>query len=709
MYEKSEGLSGQSDEKIWKQVTNTSTPQRYRQTTINRTPVQPETLHIDTLTQSIMCGITGYWTPGGLVNDAGRMLEKMTKTLHHRGPDGYGYHLDPKNGLAMGHARLSIIDLHTGDQPLFSNDRKDVLTVNGEFYDYKHIRTGLCLEGDKFATRSDSEIALPLYRKYGLDFVNHLRGEFAFALYDGEDDKLILVRDRFGIKPLFYHIRDSKVFWGSEIKALFANPAIPKRFSSQAVLHQLMHTMVPGTSAFEDIHALRPGHMLVIRHRNGRLDIQDRKYWDMDFPREKDRDNSPDAGHFIQSTRETLTEAVLHRLEADVPVGCYLSGGIDSCSMLGMASSMQQSPVKAFTISFDNKDYDEAHIAREMAGKVGADQEQINLTAADLYGKNYVRTLWHAERAFYNTLGVAKLCMSKRVNACGYRVVITGEGSDELFGGYPAFKRDMLRYGLNGKSKAEAASAQKLLDETNKLFRGAILSEDIVSHPALESACGFTPSWIQPWIKTLALARPLLHDDVLHSLRDYDPIEAIADSFDRSQIEDRHVLDKTQYTWNKTMLECQILNWGGDRVDMANSMESRPAFLDHHLAEAAVRIPPHFRIQGNKEKWVLREAMKEILPTVLYEREKFAFMAPPSHTEVNKRIALYQLIAEYMNESAVRDAGLCDVKRLSAFLEGYRNDTDPVSLVRKDALINHLLGLHILYHQFVKNAMAGVT
>lgn len=649
-----------------------------------------------------MCGIAGYWNAGGLTSDAGWKLEKMTKTLYHRGPDGYGFHVDNEKGLAMGHARLSIIDLHTGTQPLYNHDKKNVLTVNGEFYEYKHIRTKLRLEGVDFTTKSDSEIALPLYEKHGLDFVHHLRGEFAFVLYDGKEDRLIMVRDRFGIKPLFYHIQDSAVYWGSEIKALFAHPDVPRKFSSEAVLHQLMHTMVPGTSAFKDIHALKPGHMLIIQRRNGRLDIQDRKYWDMDFPKEHERDTSRSAEYHIERTREELMEAVKHRLEADVPVGCYLSGGIDSCSMLGMASSMQQSPVKAFTISFDSKDYDEAHIAKEMADRVKADQEQINLTAAELYGQNYVKTLWHAERTFYNTLGVAKWCMSKRVNECGYRVVVTGEGSDELFGGYPAFKRDMLYHGVKGNNKEEVESYKKLMDQTNKLFKGAILSEEMISHPALQEICGFTPSWIQPWIKTLAIARPLLHDDLLEEIKQYDPIEAIAHTFDKGQLDGRHVLDKAQYTWSKTMLECQILNWGGDRVDMANSMESRPAFLDHHVAEAAREIPPHLRIHGNTEKWVLREAMKNILPAVLYEREKFAFMAPPGHTEMKKRVALQQLIDEYMNEQAIKEVGLFDHDRLISFLDGYRNDTDAVSLVRKDALINHVLGLHILHHHFIK-------
>lgn len=647
-----------------------------------------------------MCGIAGYWRPGHSADNR-HLAERMIKTLHHRGPDGYGFHVDDGKGLAMAHARLSIIDLHTGDQPLYSGDRSNILTVNGEFYDYKRIRTALRLDGAQFQTKSDSEIALPLYERNGLDFVKQLRGEFGFVLYDGSNNRLVLVRDRFGVKPLFYHFGENSIYWGSEVKALLAHPNIPAAFSKKAVLHQLMHTMVPGTTAFEDIHAVKPGHMLVIQAHGDRLELKEHKYWDMDFPAEDERDLSSPAEKHIATTREKLTEAVALRLEADVPVGCYLSGGIDSCSMLGLASSIQQSPVKAFTISFDNTDYDESAIAKEMADKVNADQEQISVGADELYGDNYVTTLWHAERTFYNTLGVAKWCMSRRVNECGYRVVVTGEGSDELYGGYPAFKRDMLRFGMNGKDKLEVEAWARLMDKTNSLFSGAILSEQTLSHPVMDEICGFTPSWIQPWMQTLELARPLLHDDVRDVLNAYDPISAIATSFDTGQLNDRHVLDKAQYTWIKTMLECQILNWGGDRVDMANSMESRPAFLDHHVAEAAKWVPPHFRIYGNIEKWVLREAMKNMLPEVLYKREKFAFMAPPGHTDNKKKHALDKLISEYMNEDMIRDVGLFDPKRLRAFITAYKADTDPVSLVRKDALINHLLGLHILWRQFI--------
>jgi asparagine synthase (glutamine-hydrolysing) len=648
-----------------------------------------------------MCGIAGFWTGSKNASDMDTNIRKMTTILKHRGPDGFGYHVDKNNGLALGHARLSIIDLETGDQPLFNNNKKHILTGNGEFYDYKRIRAELTCDGARFSTKSDSEIALHLYQGKGLDFVHDLRGEFAFALFDQDKERLILVRDRFGIKPLFYSVRGDTVYWGSEIKALLQHPQVTARLSPQATLHQLMHTMVPGQTAFKDIYALEPGHMMIIERKDARLKIRQQKYWDLTFPKKQENKKRLSEQEYIEQVRDQLLQAVSLRLEADVPVGCYLSGGIDSCSMLGLASSVQQSPVKAYTISFDHEDYDEGAIATEMARMVQADQEMLNLNHDDLYGENYIKTVWHAERTFYNTLGVAKWCMSRRVNESGYKVVVTGEGSDELFGGYPAFKRDMIRFGLDPDS-AESREYQAQMEKSNSLFKGAILSEQLISHPAFDKLCGFTPSWIQPWMNTLQIARPLLNKDMLAELRDYDPIEAIADALDKDMIEDRHALDIAQYSWSKTMLECQILNWGGDRVDMANSMESRPAFLDHNVAETAVLIPADIRIKNNVEKWVLREAMKNILPEILYKREKFAFMAPPAHTREGKRQAVQMLISEYLCSKKIKEAGIFDENEIQTFISEYQLDTDNVSLVRKDALLNHILCLQILHEHFVQ-------
>lgn len=656
-----------------------------------------------------MCGIAGFFSAEALPEGAPAILAKQLDTLHHRGPDGRGTHVDRARGVAMGHTRLTIIDLHTGDQPLKGRRGHKVLTVNGELYDFKRHRALAMAEGERYSCKSDSEIALTLYDQHGLDFFPHLRGEFAFALFDGDRDEFLLVRDRFGIRPLFFHLSaDGRTLvYGSEAKSVLAHPEVPRVLDRRAALHQLMQVMEPGTSAFEGVQALAPGHFLRVRRRSGRLELSEQRYWDLDFPLAAERDASEsDEGH-IQRIREKLIESIVFRLEADVPVGCYLSGGIDSCCILGLATGAMQSPVKAFTISFDHDAYDEASIAREMALSMNADQEVINLQADDLYGENFVNTVWFAERTFYNTLGVAKYLMSRRVRECGYKSVITGEGSDELFGGYPAFKRDMFLHGLEGEPPERVAEYRAAMDRTNQLFTGAILAENEVRHPAWDALCGFTPSWIQPWMGTLELARPLLSDDAREELRDYDPIAAIAHRIDQRMLEGRHPLDKAQYTWSKTQLEGQILNWGGDRVDMANSMESRPAFLDHHVAEAAVRVPPHTRIRGNIEKWVLREAVKGVLPEVLYQREKFAFMAPPAHTDEKKKARVRELIDHYLSPAAVKSAGLLSPERVGAFVKQWDEGTDNVFLTRADTVLNHMLCLQIMHEQFVKGTGFG--
>ncbi len=651
-----------------------------------------------------MCGIAGVWQCAPIEAGIDTLLGDMLATIHHRGPDGTRIHVDRAAQLAMGHTRLAIIDLETGAQPLFDEPRERALTVNGEFYDYKRIRADLVSRGHRFATKSDSEIALPLYERRGLDFVDSLRGEFALALYDRAADRLVLARDRFGIKPLFYYADRERLIYASEIKALFAHPQVPRRMSAKGVLRQLMHVPVPGATAFEHVHKVKPGHMLVVSRRDGRLEVTERRYWDLDFPREHERDLGVAAETQIEQVREQMIEAVQLRLEADVPVGCYLSGGIDSCSILGLATAVQQSPVKAFTIGFDHQAYDESDVALEMAHAVRADHETFVMNAEDLYGDNYTRCLWHAERAFYNALGVAKWCLSERVRERGYKVVVTGEGADELFGGYPAFKRDMILHGMAGESPDEVSALQRQLYESNRIFKGAILSESSPTHPAMEALCGFTPSWIQPWLEASKVARPLLADDLLAQLEGYDPVEELAASLDASQFEGRHPLDKAQYTYTKTLLEVQVLGWSGDRADMANSIEARPAFLDHHVAELARTIPPSRRIHGMVEKWVLREAMHGILPERLYKRQKFAFMAPPPHTGPNRRKAVDRLIDQHMGRSQVADAGLFDPGRLDAFLQSYRVEHDPTALTRKDALLNHLLGLHMLHQRFVQGS-----
>lgn len=652
-----------------------------------------------------MCGIAGIYhkNPGQPVDR--QLLANMAAIQFHRGPDGFGVETFAEAGVGFSHARLSIIDLNEdrGKQPFVSADHRLLLAHNGEFYDYQKIRARLTALGDRFKTKSDSEIVLNLYPRDGMNaMLQQLRGEFAFSLYDRNEDALYLVRDRFGIKPLYWTETGEGVVFGSELKVLFAHPSVKREFSASGLYHQLMQTMVPGTTAFSGVHQVKPGYVVKISRNGSGMSVSEHCYWDMPFPTMAEREGESDnEAYWIEQVREGLLEAVDLRMVADVPVGCYLSGGIDSCSILGLAAAASQNPVKAFTISFDDDVYDEAPIATQMAEATGAEQDIMRLSGDELYG-HFEKTIWHTERTIYNTLAVAKLLMSQHVNHVKYKVVMTGEGSDELFGGYPAFRRDMILHGLDTLSDAERQSWEKALNESNEHFRGAMLARDEVENETLNKLIGFTPSCLQPWLACADHVPGILSAEYREALGSYKPGEAIANALNPDALEGRHPLDKAQYVWIKTMLEGQILTWGGDRVDMANSMEARPAFLDHHLAEMAARIPPGMRIKEKTEKYVLREAMKGILPDVLYKREKFAFMAPPAHTDQKKWSQMKKLADDFLSRESIEEAGLLDYDGVQQLFDYHESDRiSAAEQVQLDAVINHMLGVQMLHRHFV--------
>ncbi|MET1255543.1 asparagine synthase (glutamine-hydrolyzing) [Aliikangiella maris] len=651
-----------------------------------------------------MCGIAGVFHHAKNKSVDPQLLVNMAAIQYHRGPDDFGYVSPDELGMGMSHARLSIIDLNKerGRQPHISHDNNLFLVHNGEFYDFQRIRAQLTSLGDQFNSKSDSEIILHLFPRYGIEkTIEYLRGEFAFALFDKKDDCLYLVRDRFGIKPLYWTETEDGIVYGSELKVLFAHPKVKRELSAEGTYHQLIQVMVPGTTAFKGIHQVKPGHIIKVKRSNGQLNISEHKYWDINFPVAGEYVDHQDEHYYIDGVRENLLEAVQHRLQADVPVGCYLSGGIDSCSILGLSAAVRQDPVKAFTIGFDSKEYDETPIATEMAQQTNAEQIILKLSAEELY-QNFSRTIWHTERTIYNTLAVAKLLMSETVRKNHYKVVLTGEGSDELFAGYPAFRKDMFLYGLDDLPASLKKQWQQSLEDSNQLFKGAMLPREEFSSSAMEEVVGFTPTCLQSWLHCHDFGMQLLRPELRNQLHDYDAGRAIADTFDINQLDGRHPLDKAQYVWIKTMLEGQILTWGGDRVDMANSMEARPAFLDHHLAKFATEIPPQFRIKGATEKYVLREAMKGLLPETLYKRQKFAFMAPPAHTDNSKWKMMMNLMNEFASQSKVESAGVLDYSAINHLIQSH---DDPAmsrdQKVQLDAVLNHVLGVQLLHEHFI--------
>ncbi len=607
-----------------------------------------------------MCGITAVLSSQGEI--APDRLHAAAATLHHRGPDGRGVWRSPDGRVGLGHTRLSIIDLSTGDQPIANEDESIHIVVNGEFYDFERIRATLEARGHRFRTRSDSEIALHLYEDHGPECLHHLRGEYAFVIWDSRNQRLIAGRDRFGVKPLFYAEHAGALYFASEVKALHAM-GVPARWSPEMVYAGGF--LIPGErTLFQGVHAVPPGHYLRATRESHRL----HQYWDVDYP----RDDAPPAERsdreHIDGFREVLEESVKTRLRADVPVGCYLSGGIDSCAVLGLAARHHVGPVRAYTLTFTGAAYDEGAIAEEMARHAGAEFCPIAITQADL-ATHYRAAVIQSEIPFINGHTVAKYLLSRAVRANGYKVVLTGEGSDEILGGYPPFRRDMLLHHQQGQDPAEITRLLAELDAGNQVSRGLMMPS---GESDIGTACarilGFVPSWIEAQGGMRVRTQALMRDDFLAQHRGMDVLGSLLASLDvRHRLEGRNAVHVALYLWAKTMLPHYILSNLGDRMEMAHSIEGRVPFMDHHVAEYLQRVPVSLKIRGMTEKYILREAVKDVITDTVYRRQKHPFLSPPATLHQDE--PLHQLMQDTLRSSAAASVPFLDQAKLIAALD----------------------------------------
>src|SRR5213080_3484046 len=439
-----------------------------------------------------MCGIVAIFSPHTPI--AAGVLETATKSLRHRGPNGQRYWIAPDARVGLGHARLSIIDLATGDQPIANEDEKFQIIVNGEFYGYEAIQNELEQAGHRLRTRSDSEIALHLYEDFGAHCLQRLRGEFALVLWDSVNRTLFAARDRFGIKPLFYAFHGGTLYFASEVKALFA-AGVPARWNSESLYDCIGFGGHQTRTLFEGIFQIPPGHYMVATEKGMQLS----RYWDFDYPKAVDAAPSRSDAEYAEQFRQTLEEAVRIRLRADVPVGCYLSGGVDSCAVLGLAARHHPQPIRAFTLAFDRPEYDESEVAREMAVKAGAEFFPIPAKLDDL-SDHFADAIHQSEILCVNAHGVAKYLLSRAVREAGYKVVLTGEGSDEILGGYPPFRRDMLLYDSHGQDTEVVVRMLAELDTANPVSRGLLLPDgNSLPLGPVREALGFVPSWMEAY------------------------------------------------------------------------------------------------------------------------------------------------------------------------------------------------------------------
>ena len=563
-----------------------------------------------------MCGINGiaFPTNSGRQVDEARLVA-MRDILEHRGPDDGGVFVDGNIGL--GHRRLSIVDVAAGAQPMWNADRTLCIVYNGEVYNHVDHRDELIAKGYAFQNRSDTETILNLYQEYGRDCVDHLRGMFSFAIWDKRKKELFIARDRFGVKPLYYvHDADGSLFFASEIKALLAADAVKPEINFNALPDQFANHGTSGDETlFAGIKRLLPGHTMV--WNDGRLDV--REFWDLSFePKHTVRSDA----EYIEEWRDLFRESVRLRLMADVPLGMFLSGGIDSSAIAAMMSTMVDDPIKTFSVGFREREANELEYARLVAKKFGTDHHEITITP-DQFFEALPNLVWHEDEPIGFIASVPLYFVSKLAQQ-HVKVVLTGEGSDETLAGYGRYQKalSLLNYGEKYESVAPAfirnavrGGVATLPNVINRKLDRTFLSRDSDIESLFLDNFAVFPK---------AMQKDLFSRKVCERITDSNPYHLQNELISRSDADD--VLDKLLYADTKTYLHELLMKQ--DQMSMAASIESRVPFLDHKLVEFTARMPREMKLRGGTTKWILREAMKGILPPEIIDRPKMGFPVP---------------------------------------------------------------------------------
>lgn len=627
-----------------------------------------------------MCGIVAHISAGpGL---SGHHLSASLAAMAHRGPDGSGQWHSNDRMVSLGLTRLAVVDLAAGAQPIANEELSIHAVVNGEFYGYERIRRELEGQGHQFRTLVDSEVLVHLYERDGLDCLRHLRGEFSFVLWDQRRRRLFAARDRFGIKPLCWSLTPCGFSIASEAKALFAL-GVPAAWDACSFLHAASHHYLPpARTPFAGVSSLPPGHVLLVEmkpHEPVRAsDVRTFSYWDLDYPRDG-RGSGAHRDDAAGRVHQRLEEAVRLRLRADVPIACYLSGGIDSAAVLALAARESSTPIDCFTACFDGGPYDERGLAREMAESVRANFHEVEVTQ-DAILDALPEAVFFSEGLAINGHLTAKYLLSRAIRRVGYKVVLSGEGADEVLLGYPHFRRDLLISEGNG----DAAGTQARLVADNGLSAGMLIPDgDSLPLDAVRRRMGHVPSFLEAKATFGHRVIGLLSDDWRRYLTNWDPFDALLQHFDvPGQLEGRHPVEQSAYLWTKLALPSYILRTLGDGAEMANSVEGRLPFLDHVFFETVrdVRLP---LTSGEQEKSILRRAMRAQLPGAVLSRRKHPFLAPP----VSSRDRQFGFLRDMLSSKSFGAVPFFDQKRVVRWLDALKTQGAKVWTAADPALM----------------------
>lgn len=554
-----------------------------------------------------MCGIAGI-----LELDASRaapraVLRDMLRAIVHRGPDDQGELVDRE--LAMGMQRLSIIDLQDGQQPIFNESGRFAIVFNGEIYNYVELRKQLINRGHKFTTQGDTEVIIHLFEEFGPECLDHLRGMFAFALWDNEHRELFIARDRLGIKPLYYSLDGGKLRFASEIKSILADRGFPRSLDLQALSHYLSLKYVPAPrTMFAGVECLLPGHYMLVREGK----VEQHQYWDCSFKKLNREESEED---LLTELGRILRESVRLRLRSDVPFGAFLSGGVDSSIIVALMAEVMTEPVKTFSVGFDGAEgQDELPYALDVAQRFNCQHHTLTITAKD-FVEHAESVLWHLDQPIADQATVATHMVAALARK-HVKMVLTGEGGDELFAGYARYVGEQFRPRILSKLPFGGKYLRRLVRCLPGLRRGKI-AVNALTQPT--EATRFS-NWF-----------PLFGDDAKGELfgRYSTGLEAASEVFGAylKSTDADHSLDRMLYCDSKAWLVDYLL-LRGDKLTMANSLEARIPLLDHKLVEFAGRLPTAMKLKGKTRKYLLKRFAEKYLPHEIVHRKKQGFPIP---------------------------------------------------------------------------------
>jgi len=640
-----------------------------------------------------MCGIAGILNLNDTLAPPGREeLVPMISVIRHRGPDEAGLYLDDHMGL--GHVRLSIIGLEGGGQPISNEDGSLWIIYNGEAFNYVELKPELLQKGHRFTTDTDTEVLLHLYEEYGPACLEKINGQFALAIWDNRKKELFLARDRIGIRPLFYTRNGRRLLFASEIKALFTHPDVPRAINSEA-LHQVFTfwTTLEGNTIFEGIRELPPGHYMTVKDGH----ITKRAFWTLPYYAPENRWQSSFT-EACEALHDLLLDAVRIRLRADVPVGAYLSGGLDSSLITALIARNFNNRLKTFSIGFQEGSFDETRYQQEMIAHLQTDHRRT-LASNQLIREHFADLVWHAEKPILRTAPVPLYLLSGLVRDNQLKVVLTGEGADEVFGGYNIFKEAKIRqfWGRQPDSKVRPLLLQKLYPYIFKnpgrtsaflyafyAVKTGDMEDPCFSHRIRWNNTGKNIQFFSPQIAAKLNGAPW-RDKVL---------EGLPPGF-----ADRDLLARAQHLEMEVFLSNYLLSSQGDRPAMANSLEIRLPFLDYRVIDFAARMPPQWKINGLNEKYLLKKSFSKEVPDIVRNRPKQPYRAPIREVFFNPAPDDY--VDTMLSEDSLRQAGLFDPQKVGRLLQKYRKGGHG-SEVQNMAVVG-ILSAQLTHYQFVSN------